>query len=132
MASLCAGRRDPKILGTISGSALQGNTLPGSTFEGQVLVPPGTHSGNGQVLVPQASAKTQVVIPADNSNGLVPESVETVSLGPKPTNEDPEAMYERSYESLLRPPIRPGRVWLPHLSRQASRPQPCRAMRNTG
>ncbi len=96
----------PKILGTISGSALQGNTLPGSTFEGQVLVPPGTNSAtnssNGQVLVPPVSGETQVVIPADNSNGLVPESVETVSLGPKPANEDPEAMYERSYESLLR------------------------------
>jgi len=40
----------PKILGTISGSALQGNTLPGSTFEGQVLVPPGTNSATNSTM----------------------------------------------------------------------------------
>ncbi|MFL5260473.1 MAG: tol-pal system protein YbgF [Hyphomicrobiales bacterium] len=86
----------PKILGTISGSALQGTTiqgttLQGSTFEGQVLVPPAAGEGQGQV-----------VVPADSGNGLVPDSVETVSLGPAGGNDDPEAVYERSYESLLR------------------------------
>jgi tol-pal system protein YbgF len=97
----------PKILGTISGSALQdstiqGSTLQGSTFEGQVLVPPGGGNAGGQVLVPPTSSEGQVVMPADNGNGLVPESVETVSLGPAAAGGDPEVMYERSYENLLR------------------------------
>jgi len=62
----------PKILGTISGSALpaptiQGGTLQGSTYDGQVLVPPTASEG-------------QVVVPADSGTGLAPESVETVSV----------------------------------------------------
>jgi tol-pal system protein YbgF len=97
----------PKILGTLRSTTIQGSTLQGSNFEGQVLVPPsgGSNSGNsgGQVLVPPAAASEgQVLVPADNGgNGLAPESVETVSLGPA-NGDDPEAMYERSYESLLR------------------------------
>jgi len=84
----------PKVLGTISGSALpapttQSSTLQGSTYDGQVLVPP-------------AATEGQVVVPADSGTSLAPESVETVSLGPSDGNDDPEAMYERSYENLLR------------------------------
>lgn len=96
-------------------------------FQGQVLVPPG--GGEGQVLVPPAGSGGdnqvqsrvlvtptpndnndgggQVLAPAESSagagggNDLVPEKVETVALGGSATG-DPEAIYERSYESLLR------------------------------
>jgi tol-pal system protein YbgF len=92
----------PKVLGTLRSSTVQGSTLQGSSsFEGQVLVPPSGSNSGGQVLVPPASSEGQVLIPSGNGNSLAPESVETVSLGPA-SNEDPEAMYERSYENLLR------------------------------
>jgi tol-pal system protein YbgF len=95
-------------------------------FQGQMLVPPG--GGEGQVLVPPAGGGSsddqvqsrvlvapnngnsndnggQVVVPpangGDGGNDLVPEKVETVALGGSATG-DPEAIYERSYESLLR------------------------------
>jgi tol-pal system protein YbgF len=95
-------------------------------FQGQMLVPPG--GGEGQVLVPPAGGGSgddqvqsrvlvapsngnnndnggQVVAPpangGDGGNDLVPEKVETVALGGSATG-DPEAIYERSYESLLR------------------------------
>ncbi len=120
----------PKILGTISGSAYQqqnngayqqnngGYQQQGSNgeFQGQVLVPPGQNdSGGGQVLVAPAQNDSggQVLVPpsngtADNGDGgenggndLVPEKVETVALGAA-ASADPEVIYERSYESLLR------------------------------
>lgn len=108
----------PKILGTIPGSAYQrGNgysqeggdyqTDANGEFQGQVLVPPGGGT-EGQVLVPPASAGNgggQVLVPPaygeEGGNDLVPEKVETVSLGVA-ASADPEVMYERSYESLLR------------------------------
>jgi tol-pal system protein YbgF len=121
----------PKVLGTISGSTyrqggggyqqggngqFQGQVLvaPGGG-DGQVLVPPG--GGDGQVLVVPGGGDGQVLAPPANGGGedpmapaelgqggndLVPEKVETVSLGAATTTADPEAVYERSYESLLR------------------------------
>ena len=122
----------PKILGTLPSSEYQSGNAGGGyqpdgngEFQGQVLVPPG--GGDGQVLVPPAGAGDedqvqgrvlvapsnsnsndnggQVVVPPANGEGggndLVPEKVETVALGGAATG-DPEAIYERSYESLLR------------------------------
>jgi tol-pal system protein YbgF len=86
----------PKILGTLPGTAYQeGNDFGGGydengVFQGQVLVPPA--GGDGQVLVPPANG---------GGSSLVPEKVETVALG-NAASGDPEVVYERSYESLLR------------------------------
>ena len=108
----------PKILGTLPGTAYQqnnggqqgnGSYQQGGNgeFQGQVLVAPGTSDGGGQVLVAPSNPDNgggQVLAPADNgggSNDLVPEKVETVSLG-NAASADPEVVYERSYESLLR------------------------------
>ena len=67
----------PKILGTMPGTAAAAPDDGG--FQGQVLVPPGGDEQQG--------------------NGAVdPDAIETVSLAP----ETPEALYERSNESLLR------------------------------
>lgn len=117
----------PKILGTIPGSAYQngsgdqqgysqnngGYQTGGSgEFQGQVLVPPGGGT-EGQVLVPPAQQQQyggggQVLVPPGQAEGgegggndLVPEKVETVALGAA-ASADPEVVYERSYESLLR------------------------------
>jgi tol-pal system protein YbgF len=65
----------PKVLGTLSNEAA---SLDGSGFQGQVLVP-----SNGQDQAGFASN---------------PDAIETVALAP----ESPEALYERSNESLLR------------------------------
>ena len=114
----------PKILGTLPGTAYQqnngdqqgngGDQAGNGEFQGQVLVPPG--GGDGQVLVApgnqdgggqavQNNGGGQVLVQPDNggdgSNDLVPEKVETVALG-SAASADPEAIYERSYESLLR------------------------------
>jgi tol-pal system protein YbgF len=101
----------PKILGTLPGTAdQQGNEGGGSyerngEFQGQVLVAPG--GGDGQVLVPpENGGGGQVLVPRANDGGeggndLVPERVETVALG-NAASGDPEVVYERSYESLLR------------------------------
>src|SRR5438552_7882875 len=109
----------PKILGTISGTAYQqnngngGNQPSNGEFQGQVLVPPG--GGEGQVLVApgsdggaqaqQNSGGGQVLVQPDSGgesgNDLVPEKAETVALG-NASSADPEVIYERSYESLLR------------------------------
>jgi tol-pal system protein YbgF len=71
----------PKILGTMPGTAAAANPDDGG-FQGQVLVPPG---GEDQ--------------PIEQGAGNVdPDAIETVSLAP----ESPEALYERSNESLLR------------------------------
>jgi tol-pal system protein YbgF len=71
----------PKILGTMPGTAAAANPDDGG-FQGQVLVPPG---GEDQ--------------PIEQGSGSVdPDAIETVSLAP----ESPEALYERSNESLLR------------------------------
>jgi tol-pal system protein YbgF len=72
----------PKILGTMSSTA--GAAVPDDGgFQGQVLVPLG--SAEDQPAGPDAAAPSQ-------------DSIETVSLAP----ETPEALYERSNESLLR------------------------------
>ncbi len=122
----------PKILGTLPSSEYQsgnnGAYQPDGNgeFQGQVLVAPS--GGDGQVLVPPAGGSGgdnqvqsrvlvtpapnanndnggQVLVPPENGgaggNDLVPEKVETVALGHSATG-DPEAVYERSYESLLR------------------------------
>jgi tol-pal system protein YbgF len=109
----------PKILGTLSGTAYQQNNGNGGDqpsngeFQGQVLVAPG--GGEGQVLVApgsgggaraqQNSGGGQVLVQPDSGgeggNDLVPEKVETVALG-NASSADPEVIYERSYESLLR------------------------------
>lgn len=109
----------PKILGTLSGTAYQQNNGNGGDqssngeFQGQVLVPPG--GGEGQVLVApgsgggaqaqQNSGGGQVLVQPDSGgeggNDLVPEKVKTVALG-NASSADPEVIYERSYESLLR------------------------------
>ncbi|MBL8906343.1 MAG: tol-pal system protein YbgF [Rhizobiales bacterium] len=64
----------PKILGT----------LPGSGYDGS----------------PQVNFNGQVIVPAEGGGGQMPSEVETVSLGTQA--ETPDALYERSYESLLR------------------------------
>ncbi len=70
----------PKILGTMPGATAAAPDDGG--FQGQVLVPPG---GEDQ--------------PVEQGSGSVdPDAIETVSLAP----ESPEALYERSNESLLR------------------------------
>jgi tol-pal system protein YbgF len=110
----------PKILGTLPGTAYQpgngGDQPSNGEFQGQVLVPPG--GGEGQVLVAprnpdgggqaqmqQNNGGGQVLVQPDSGgdggNDLVPERVETVALG-NAASGDPEAVYERSYESLLR------------------------------
>ncbi len=70
----------PKILGTMPG-ATSANPDDGG-FQGQVLVPPG---GEDQSI-------------EQGSGSVDPDAIETVSLAP----ESPEALYERSNESLLR------------------------------
>ena len=71
----------PKILGTMPGATAAAIPDDGG-FQGQVLVPPG---GEDQ--------------PVEQGAGSVnPDAIETVSLAP----ESPEALYERSNESLLR------------------------------
>lgn len=107
----------PKILGTLPGTAYQqnngyqesnGGDQPGNgEFQGQVLVPPGGGGGQGQVLIAPGNpdgGSGQVLVAPDNgsSNDLIPEKVESVALGNASTSGDPEAVYERSYESLLR------------------------------
>ena len=72
----------PKILGTMSGTVAAAVPNDGG-FQGQVLVPLGGDSG--QPAVQDNGAATQ-------------DSIETVSLAA----ETPEALYERSNESLLR------------------------------
>lgn len=72
----------PKILGTMPGTTAAAIPDDGG-FQGQVLVPPG--GGEDQ--------------PVQQGGGNVdPDAIETVSLAP----ESPEALYERSNESLLR------------------------------
>ena len=72
----------PKLLGAMNGAS-QAAVPDDGGFQGQVLVPPG--GGEDQ--------------PAEQGNGSVdPDAIETVSLAP----ESPEALYERSNESLLR------------------------------
>jgi tol-pal system protein YbgF len=95
----------PKILGTLPGTAYQKGTLgdpqdsgyaQNGEFQGQVLVPLGGGvDGDGQVLVPPVSGEV------GGGNDLVPERVETVALG-NAASGDPEVIYERSYENLLR------------------------------
>lgn len=115
----------PKILGTLPGTAYQqgnggqqsnggqqgnGGYDQSGEFQGQVLVPPAGQGGDGQVegralIPPSNDGGGQVLVPSENGgdggNDLLPEKVETVALGSAASG-DPEAVYERSYESLLR------------------------------
>jgi tol-pal system protein YbgF len=71
----------PNILGTMPGAPAAVPDDGG--FQGQVLVPPG---GGGEQPIEQGTGNVD------------PDAIETVSLAP----ESPEALYERSNESLLR------------------------------
>jgi tol-pal system protein YbgF len=71
----------PNILGTMPGATAAVPDDGG--FQGQVLVPPG---GGGEQPIEQGTGNVD------------PDAIETVSLAP----ESPEALYERSNESLLR------------------------------
>jgi tol-pal system protein YbgF len=82
----------PKILGTLPGTAYQQGNNGG--YQGRVLVAP-NNSGGGQVLAPPENGD------GGGGNDLMPEKVETVALG-NAASGDPEVVYERSYESLLR------------------------------
>ena len=82
-----------KFLGALDNSAAQPND---GGFQGQVLVPPSQQEADEDAFVQQGSIQqgsmaTQA--PADST-----DSIETVALSP----ESPEALYERSNESLLR------------------------------
>ena len=72
----------PKILGTMPGETAAATPDDGG-FQGQVLVPPG--GGEDQPV-------------GQGAGNVNPDAIETVSLAP----ESPEALYERSNESLLR------------------------------
>jgi tol-pal system protein YbgF len=109
----------PKILGTLPCTAYQADGSGGyqadgnGEFQGQVLVPPGGGGSDdqvqGRVLVAPGNQDGggQVLVPPENADGsgggndLMPEKVETVALG-NAASGDPEVVYERSYESLLR------------------------------
>jgi tol-pal system protein YbgF len=107
----------PKILGTLPGTAYQQGNNGGyqpdgnGEFQGQVLVPPAGGGSDDQVqgrvlVAPNNSGGGQVLAPPENGDGggandLMPEKVETVALG-NAASGDPEVVYERSYESLLR------------------------------
>ncbi len=72
----------PKILGTMESNA--------------AVTSPDDGGFQGKVLVPLGGAEDQ---PVEQGNATVdPDAIETVSLAP----ESPEALYERSNESLLR------------------------------
>jgi tol-pal system protein YbgF len=77
----------PQILGAIDNSAVQGND---GGFQGKVLVPPSQQEPGDDAFVQQGAAEA---VPSDGN-----DSIETVALSP----EAPEALYERSNESLLR------------------------------
>ena len=72
----------PKILGTMPGETAAATPDDGG-FQGQVLVPPG--GGEDQPV-------------GQGAGNVNPDAIETDSLAP----ESPEALYERSNESLLR------------------------------
>jgi tol-pal system protein YbgF len=69
--------------------------------QGRVLVPPSNSNGS-QDVVPQAASDGNGEDNGDGT-GLMPEKVESAALGGAASaSGDPEAIYERSYESLLR------------------------------
>ncbi len=80
----------PQILGAIDNSAGKAND---GGFEGKVLVPPSQQEPGDDAFLQQAPVED------GSSGGADPsDSIETVALAP----EAPEALYERSNESLLR------------------------------
>ena len=79
------GAPEPQILGALGTSAARPND---GGFQGKVLVPPSQQEPGDDAFVDQSLMQQA---PAD-------DSIETVSLSP----EGPEALYERSNESLLR------------------------------
>lgn len=77
----------PQVLGALDNSAVQADD---GGFEGKVLVPPSQQEPGDDTFFQQGTAEATPSEPAD--------SIETVALEP----EAPEALYERSNESLLR------------------------------
>lgn len=77
----------PQVLGAIDSSSAQPED---GGFQGKVLVPPSQQEPGDDQIFQQGTAEATPSEPAD--------SIETVALAP----EAPEALYERSNESLLR------------------------------
>ncbi|MCB2056806.1 MAG: tol-pal system protein YbgF, partial [Novosphingobium sp.] len=77
----------PTVLGSLNNSAAQPND---GGFQGKVLVPPSQQEPGDDDFISQGLTQ--------ESPGIDPDAIETVSLSP----EAPEALYERSNESLLR------------------------------
>ncbi len=71
-----------QVLGAMDNAAAQPND---GGFQGKVLVPPSQQEPGDDVLIQQGAAP-----------------VETVALAPEALGENPESLYERSNESLLR------------------------------
>ncbi len=79
-----------KVLGAMDNAAAQPND---GGFQGKVLVPPSQQEPGEDILVEQGTLAEQPV-----DAGTDGSQIETVALAP----ETPEALYERSNESLLR------------------------------
>lgn len=77
----------PKVLGALSNSAAAPDD---GGFQGKVLVPPSQQEPGDDDFLTQGLTQS--------APGADPDAIETVSLSP----EAPEALYERSNESLLR------------------------------
>ena len=81
-----------KVLGSMDSASAQPDD---GGFQGQVLVPPSQQEAGDQPAVQQGSGTAAAPAGAG-------DAVETVSLDPAAQGETPEALYERSNESLLR------------------------------
>jgi tol-pal system protein YbgF len=98
------GGNDDQVQGKVLVAPRNSGGGSDDQVQGRVLVPP-SNSGGSQVLVPQAAADDNGGDNGDNGDGtgLMPEKVESAALGTAATaSGDPEVIYERSYESLLR------------------------------
>jgi tol-pal system protein YbgF len=82
-----------QVLGAMNNAAAQPND---GGFQGKVLVPPSQQEPGDDVFVQQNSVQQDTL--ATESAGSDGDAIETVALAP----ESPEALYERSNESLLR------------------------------
>jgi tol-pal system protein YbgF len=95
------GANDDQVQGKVLVAPRNSGGGNDDQVQGRVLVPPGNANG-GQALVPQATADDNGGDNGDG-NGLMPEKVESAALGnAAAVSGDPEVIYERSYESLLR------------------------------
>jgi tol-pal system protein YbgF len=88
LAGLAPGAKVLGALGTGSADPNDGG------FQGQVLVPPSQQEA-GDVFAQQPAVSAAPAVPGSTA-------VETVALNPDAQGETPEALYERSNESLLR------------------------------